>query len=113
MPAARKARQQMSLDKPTALARRLIIRRAWLQSIGRSVSLRCVAMERRGVFFSAQRCPRRRDRLDTVLGVVMGGDLVPLAALLVQEEPGPPAIGLIVHDLHAEGGGDAAAHLPR
>jgi hypothetical protein len=41
----------------------------------------------------------------------MGGDFVPLAALLVQEEPGPPAIGLIVHDLHAEGGGDAAAHL--
>ncbi len=48
MPAARKARQQMSLDKPTALARRLIIRGAWLQSIGRAVSLRCVAIERRG-----------------------------------------------------------------
>ena len=45
--------------------------------------------------------------IDVFLGVVMGGDLVAFAALLVQAEPGATALGVIVLDLHRQGGADA------
>ena len=41
------------------------------------------------------------------LGVVVGGQLVELAALLVEPEPPPLAVGVVVLDLHAEHGRDA------
>ena len=45
--------------------------------------------------------------IQVILGVVVGGHLVPLAAFLVQAEPCPPPFGVIILDLHAEGGADA------
>jgi hypothetical protein len=50
---------------------------------------------------------RRDVGVEVILGVVVGRHLVPLAAFLVQAEPGPPAFGVIILDLHAEGGTDA------
>ena len=92
-----------------ALARRLIIRRASLGSIGRSVSF-CVlpAAERKsGAFLVAGDAGRFDIGVQVGVGVVVGGHLVPLAALLVQAEPGPAAFQVIILDPHAEGGADA------
>jgi hypothetical protein len=41
----------------------------------------------------------------------VGGHLVPLAALPVQAEPGPPAFQVIIFNPHAKGGTDAGEGL--
>src|SRR5208282_4730595 len=108
MPVARKVWQQVSSDKPAVLARRLIILRASLRSIGRSVSLRCVSMVRKRGGFLVTGNPRGFEiGIDVFLGVVMGAYLVPLAAFLVEAESCPSSLGAIILDLHAEGGTDA------
>ena len=108
MPVARKVWLQISSGRPMALARRLIIRRASMRCIGRSVSLP-VAVDgaEEGAFLLAGDACRRDIGVQVILGVVVGGHLVPLAAFLVQAEPGPAAFGVIILDLHAEGGADA------
>ena len=66
------------------------------------------SMERkRGVFFCAGDACGVEIGIEVILGVVVGGHLVPLAAFLMQAEPCPPAFGVIILDLHAEGGTDA------
>jgi hypothetical protein len=61
--------------------------------------------EEGGFLLSGDAC-RRDVGIQAILGVVVSGHLVPLAAFLVQTEPSPPAFGVIILDLHAEGGGN-------
>ena len=91
------------------MARRLIIRRASLRShgpVGQLAGLPVDGAEEGGFLLAGDACGLEVG-VEVLLGVVVGGHLVPLAALLVQAEPGPRALGVIVLDLHAEGGADA------
>ena len=78
----------VSSGKPAALARRLILRKASLRCIGRAVSVRCVSMVRKGGLLPGDACGVEIG-IDVFLGVVVGGHLMPLAAFVMQAEPGP------------------------
>jgi hypothetical protein len=64
-------------------------------------------VRKRGAFLVAGDSYHLDVGVEVILGVVMGGHLVPLAALFVEPKPSPPPFGVVILHLHAEGGGDA------
>ena len=92
-----------------ALARRLIMSQGVVgvhRPVGQLLRLAGGGAEE-GAFLLAGDAGRFDVGVQVVVGVVVGGHLVPLAALLMQAEPGPAAFDVIILDLHAEGGTDA------
>ena len=108
MPVARKVWLQMVSGRPTAFARRLIMSRA-LRAIKRAVGQRPVPVDRaeEGAFLLGGDACRCEIGIHVIGGVVVGGHLVPLAALLMQPEPRLAAFDVVILHLHAEGGTDA------
>ena len=109
MPVARKVWQQIRSGSPAATARRFTMAQGVVPAEGPVVSVPDFA----GDGAEERPLPVAGDArgldvgVEVRLGVVVGGHLVELAALLVEAEPPPLAVGVVVLDLHAEDGGDA------